>query len=86
MALRMYQRNIRVNEVEEALLSGEIIEDYSESEPLPTYLILGYTKNKKALHIVVGIDTIDEMIWAITTYEPSFREWEEGLKKRRSQG
>ena len=84
MALRMYQRNIRVNEVEEALLSGEIIEDYSESEPLPTYLILGYTKKKKALHIVVGIDTINEMIWAITTYEPSFREGEEGFKKRRS--
>ena len=85
MALRMYQRNIRVNEVEEALLSGEIIENYSESEPLPTYLILGYTKKKKALHIVVGIDTIDEMIWAITAYEPSFGEWEEGFKKRRGQ-
>jgi hypothetical protein len=70
-------------EVEEALLNGVVIEDYSDTEPLPSYLVLGYTKAKRPLHTVVGIDSAEQMIWAITVYEPNPGEWEEGFSLRR---
>ncbi len=82
-AIRMRQRNISTVEVEEALIAGEIIEDYSESEPLPGYLVLGYTKANRPIHIVMGVDPEDEMVWAITVYEPNPSKWEAGFKQRR---
>ena len=83
VAIRMYQRNLFAEEIEQALISGKIIEDYSETEPLPSYLVLGYTKAKRPIHIVVGVDSEDEMVWAITAYEPKLLQWEKGFKKRR---
>ncbi len=83
-AIRMRQRNILALEVEEALTTGEIIEDYSESEPLPSYLVLGYTETNRPVHIVVGVDSEDEMVWVITVYEPNLSEWEKEFKQRRN--
>ncbi|MBI5207980.1 MAG: DUF4258 domain-containing protein [Candidatus Firestonebacteria bacterium] len=80
----MHQRNISTLEVEEALLTAEIIEDYSEKQTLPNYLVLGYTKTNVPLHIVVIIDLADEMIWVITVYKPTLLEWEEEFRKRRN--
>jgi hypothetical protein len=82
-AIRMRQRSIFVHEVEEALIDGKIIEDYSRTQPLPSYLILGHTRSGRPIHVVVGIDLEDEMIWAITVYEPSRLEWNEGLIERK---
>ena len=83
-AIRMRQRNIFAIEVEEVLITGEIIEDYSKSKPLPCHLVLGYTKTNRPLHVVVGIDSTDEMIWAITVYEPNLSEWKKEFKERRN--
>jgi len=79
----MHQRDISAIEIEEALISGEIIEDYSGSQPLPSYVILGYTNLKRPIHIVAGIDYEEEMVWTITAYEPNLLQWEKGYKKRR---
>jgi hypothetical protein len=83
-AIRMRQRNTSAVEVEQALAAGAIIEDYSKSQPLPCYLILGYTKANRPLHVVAGVDSEDEMVWVITVYEPNIVEWEEGFTQRRT--
>ncbi len=83
-ALRMRQRYITAKDVEEALITGEIIEDYSLSKPLPYYLILGYTTANRPIHIVLAVDVADEMVWVITVYKPSLSEWEEGFKRRKT--
>jgi hypothetical protein len=79
----MRQRNIFVSEVEEALSTGKIIEDYSKSQPLPSYLILGHTKKGRPLHAVVAIDAEDKMIWTITVYQPNDLEWNEDFTERK---
>ena len=81
--LRMYQRKILADEVREALLGGEIIEEYRKDKPLPSYLVLGYTTRQRPLHIVVAVDPEEPTVWVVTVYEPKLEEWEEGFKKRR---
>ncbi len=79
----MYERAIKADEVKHALLKCEIVEDYPEDRPFPSYLVIGRTKKRRPLHIVVAIDYKGPMLWIITIYEPTLKEWEKGFKKRR---
>jgi len=78
--LRIKERNIRFSEVRKALISGKIIEEFPNDQPLPSILILGYADNKP-LHIVIGID--DYLLWLITVYVPSNELWENDFKTRK---
>lgn len=73
---RMSERDIELADVRQAIMSGEIIEDYPDDFPYPSALILG-----NGLHIVVGID--DGRLWLITAYYPNADQWEADMKKRR---
>jgi hypothetical protein len=44
-------RNINVQEVREAIFSGEIIEDYPKDKYGPSCLIFGNTSERRPLHI-----------------------------------
>ena len=78
--IRIKERGIRFSEVKQALLSGEIIEQVLDDQPIPSVLVLGYA-NDKPLHVVVGID--DDLIWLITTYIPSNEIWKNDYKTRK---
>lgn len=80
---RLKQRKISLNEVIEALASGEIIETYPADRPFPSCLVLGTTLNKRYLHIVCSIDS--NLLYIITVYEPNTIKWENNLKTRREQ-
>jgi hypothetical protein len=56
----MRQRKIAADEVKDALLICKIIEDYPEDRPLPSGLVLGYTKNNRVIHAVVALDEDEE--------------------------
>jgi hypothetical protein len=77
---RAAQRAIRSNEINQAVASGEIIEDYPNDKYGPSCLLLGYTATQRALHIQVSYPP---HIKIITVYEPSVDEWEEDLKTRK---
>lgn len=79
--VRLLQRNIKITDVKEAILSGKIIEEYPDDYPHPSCLILCITLNKQFLHIVCGIDK--NLLWLITAYKPSINEWDETFTKRR---
>ena len=79
---RMHQRNIAVDEVKEALLKGEIIEEYPTDRPFPSALVLGFSGKKRPIHAVVSIDQKNEMIWVITVYIPSEKDWGKEYKIR----
>lgn len=78
---RMQQRGIKVKEVIECILSGEIIEYYSEDYPYSSCLILGFSENAKGIHLVCSIG--EDNLWMITAYCPDSEEWMEDLKTRR---
>lgn len=78
---RMQERDIYIDDVEECIKSGEIIEDYPDDFPNPSCLIFGYTVGKKILHVVVGTDM--EILYIITAYFPNTTKFMEDLKTRR---
>lgn len=45
-------RNIRLDDAENAILTGEIIEDYPDDYPFPSCLILGRDLGHNNLHVV----------------------------------
>lgn len=78
---RMQQRGIRVKDVIEAIISGEMIEYYSSDYPYPSCLISGSCKDGKRLHVVCSLGKGN--VWMITAYYPNTNEWLEDFKTRR---
>ena len=78
---KLRQRKIEIRELEEAIFTGEIIEQYPADPQGPSCLILGYTQRNRPLHIVCGI--IEGELLVITAYEPSLEEWKPDWKTRR---
>ncbi|MEW6448806.1 MAG: DUF4258 domain-containing protein [Bacillota bacterium] len=69
---RMIKRSIDRQEVEEAILKGEIIEEYPDDKYSPSCLIYGKTKEGRDLHVQVSLPPV---VVVITTYEPDPEEW-----------
>jgi hypothetical protein len=64
----MADRRIGVEEVEEAIASGEVVEDYPEDKYRPSCLILGFTDAGRPLHVQC-CEPAPEVI-VITCYQP----------------
>ena len=60
----------------------QIIEEYPEDKYLPSYLI--YTEYRAdVVHILIAVDSTDDMVTIITAYRPDREEWERDLRTRR---
>ena len=80
---RMFERNISLKKVSQALQSGEEIEDYSAEMPEPGYLILGF-QGKRPIHIVTSTNPETKEITVITVYIPGPDKWTKDFKRRRA--
>ena len=80
---RAIERGIWSYEVDEAIKTGEIIEDYPKDKYRPSCLILGWTEKKRPLHLQVSHPHPGEKIKVITLYEPDLKEWKKGFTERR---
>lgn len=79
--IRLLQRNINQVDVEQALLNGEIIEEYEDDYPYPSCLVYGISLKNKILHIVCAPSETE--LWIITAYYPDNVEWENDMKTRK---
>ncbi len=77
---RAAQRGIISREIEEAVVNGEVIEDYPDDKYGPSCLILGYTGAGHVLHVQVSYPPA---VKVITVYEPSPEQWDEGFRVRK---
>jgi hypothetical protein len=77
------KRDIAAFEIEEAILVGEVIEDYPTDKYGPSCLILGWTKAQRPLHIQVSYSANTKVI---TVYEPTPDHWNDDLKTRKAHG
>jgi hypothetical protein len=68
----MIKRNIERSEIEEAVITGEIIEEYPDDKYSPSCLVYGRTESGKHLHVQISIPPT---IVIITAYEPDESEW-----------
>ncbi len=79
---QMAKRSIMDTEVVEAILAGQIIEEYPDDKYGPSCLILGRTQAKRPLHVQCSVPP---QVRVITTYQPDPNEWEDDLMRRKSQ-
>ena len=73
---KMRQRKIRYNDIKNAILRGEIIEQYPADYPFPSCLV-----NGENMHIVCSVG--DNRLYIITAYRPSQEKWEADGKTRK---
>lgn len=69
---KMVERGISRREIEEALLNGEIIEEYSQDKYSPSCLVFGKTLQGRPIHVVCSLPPT---VWIITSYEPDDKDW-----------
>lgn len=80
---RMFEWGFQRDEVSEVLRNGEVIAEYPEDKPFPSYLLLGFTGGS-ALHVVASLDRTTGTCHIITTYSPDPARWREDFKTRRT--
>jgi hypothetical protein len=71
------------DDIFEALISGEIIEHYPNTKPLPACLVFGRTSSGRPIHAVFGYNSEFERTVVITVYHPDPKIWID-YKTRRS--
>ena len=74
------KRQISSAEIEEAVLSGEVIEDYPSDKYGPSCLIFGKTSHNRPLHVQIVFYPI---ITVVTVYEPSPEKWIDYRERRK---
>ena len=77
--VRMFERNVSTDDLIAIISSGEIIEEYPEDEPCPSFLIMGVI-GATAYHTVIGL--CRDHIRVITVYIPEEDKWFEYRKRR----
>jgi hypothetical protein len=75
---------ISIIELEEALINCEIIEDYPNDPRGPSFLTLGFSKDRP-IHAVCSLRTGPDELLLITIYDPSRNPlvWTENYRKRK---
>ena len=79
---RTILREISVQEIGEAIVQAELLENYPDDKYGPSCLVLGFTKAGRALHLQCSYPS-RPLVKIITIYEPDPKEWVE-FRSRRS--
>ena len=77
---------LAISEISASVLSGEMIEEYSDSKPYPSCLIYGRTPNGEPAHSVWAYDDAALSAILITTYRPDPARWIEWRIRRPRNG
>ena len=77
---QMFKRDVLVEDVKQVISKGEVIKEYSNDKPYPSYLMLHHV-NRRPLHLVVAKGDFDKCI-IITVYEPSPDIWSTNFKTK----
>jgi len=74
-------RQIRVQDVRDAIATGQVIEDYPDDKYGPSCLILGFTKTLRPLHIQCSYPSRSK-VKIVTLYEPDPELWIDARTRR----
>lgn len=73
---------LSIADIESAVVSGEIIEQYPEDMRGPSCLVLGFSTKGRPVHLVIGFLSTG-WVRIITVYVPNREEWEADWKTRK---
>ncbi len=79
---RMLKRGISRDYVKNAVLYGEVIEEYPSDYPFPSCLML--YMQETPLHVVLAYHEANQILYVITTYIPDSEHFENDFKTRRN--
>ncbi len=71
---RVVDRNISDQDIRQAGVQANILEDYPDDKYSPSCLLLGFTQTGRPLHLQVSLAET-ELVKIITTNEPAPSEW-----------
>jgi len=74
-------RDIRVQDVRDAIANGQVIEDYPDDKYGPSCLVLGFTKALRPLHIQCSYPSRPK-VKIVTLYEPDPDLWIDSKTRR----
>lgn len=74
---------IREKEVFEAIMKGEVVEEYGNDKPYSSVLISGRTDNERPLHIVCAYSGEDDLAIVVTVYQPDPNLWIDYRRRKR---
>ena len=69
---RMIARSMDRSDIEDAVMEGEMIEDYPDDKYAPSCLVYGKTREGRDLHVQLSLPP---SVVIITAYEPDEAEW-----------
>ena len=78
---QMIKRQITDDEIRDAILSVEIIEDYPDDKYTPSCLVFGRTQTGRPLHVQCSAPP---RVRIVTAYQPDPDEWIDNRQRRRS--
>ncbi len=77
----MIERNIITSDILEVINNGEIVANYSEDKPYPSFLFLKFV-NSQPLHVVLAHKPDDDTCIIITCYHPDVNLWDADFKNK----
>ena len=81
---QMFARAVSVDDVAGLVRDGEIIKEYPDDKPYPSFLILGFVRGS-AVHVVVALDEAAKTAIVITAYIPDEQLWSDDFRRRRGE-
>ena len=83
VSMRLQERKLDANMLNEALESLEIVESYPDDKYLPSYLVRGECRDT-VIHAHLAADVDDnENVRVVTMYLPNPDEWEPAFRRRK---
>ena len=73
---------ISVQEIREAVATGQVIEDYPSDRYGRSCLLLGYTQKTRPLHVQCS-DPARALVKIITVYEPDPNQWVDFVTRKK---
>ena len=79
---RMFEREFQKDSVVDAVRNGEIIQEYPNDKPYPSYLLLAII-NKEPIHIIAAFNENGNEVYVVTVYSPDKKIWSDDFRQRR---
>ncbi|HYW76857.1 MAG TPA: DUF4258 domain-containing protein [Gammaproteobacteria bacterium] len=79
---RMFERALGRDAILETVHTGEVIAEYPDDTPYPSYLLLGFVSGEP-VHVVAAREAATPRWFVVPAYRPDPAEWSDDFRSRR---
>ena len=78
---KIFERYITIEDIEMVVSKGEVIKEYPDDKPYPSFLLLGFI-NGTPLHVVIAKNNTEKFCILVTAYFPDSAIWDSTFKNK----